>query len=98
MRTRHALIVLLVMAALASAVPVGIAAQQPAKPAAQDGFVPLGDLPPQEQLAAAPLVMTAYAVVWIAVFGYLWTIRQRLGRVEHEIAEARRRVDGRQRG
>ena len=57
------------------------------------GFVPASSLPQQEQLPAAPLVITAYAIAWIAVFGYLWSIWQRLGRVERELADVTRRVD-----
>ena len=60
---------------------------------AQDGFVPADSLPQQEQLPAAPLVIAAYAVAWVLVFGYLWTIWRRLGRVERELADVRRRVD-----
>lgn len=66
-------------------------ASQP--PAGQGGFVPVENLPAQEQLPAAPLVMAAYAVAWVAVFGYLWSIWQRLGRVERDIAEVSRRID-----
>ena len=55
-------------------------ARQP--PAPPDGFVPASSLPSQEQLPAAPLVIGAYAVAWVAVFGYLWSIWQRVGRVE----------------
>jgi CcmD family protein len=64
-------------------------AQQP--PAAPDGFVPADTLKPQEQLPAAPLVIGAYAVAWVAVFGYLWSIWNRLGRVERDILEVSRR-------
>ena len=67
------------------------AEQRPPEPPA--GFVPADSLPQQEQLPAAPLVIAAYAVAWVLVFGYLWTIWQRLGRVERELAEVRRRVD-----
>jgi CcmD family protein len=66
------------------------AQQQP--PGASDGFVPVDDLKPQEQIPAAPFVMAAYAVAWIAVFGYMWSIWQRLNRVERELAEVSRRV------
>ena len=97
MRTRYVLIVLLVLLALGGAARLGAAGQQPSKPAAQDGFVPVLDQQQEEQLPAASLLMTAYAMVWIAGFGYLWMVWQRLGRVEHEIAEARRRFDGGQR-
>ena len=64
-------------------------AQQP--PSAPDGFVPADSIKPQEQLPAAPLVIGAYAVAWVAVFGYLWSIWNRLGRVERDILEVSRR-------
>jgi CcmD family protein len=37
--------------------------------------------------------MTAYAVAWLVVFGYLYSIWRRLGRVEQEIAAIGRRVE-----
>ena len=83
------------LAALAAAAQQP-AAQRPAEqrpPEPPAGFVPADSLPQQEQLPAAPLVIAAYAVAWVLVFGYLWTIWQRLGRVERELAEVRRRVD-----
>ena len=67
------------------------AGQQP-PPQQEDEFVPAKDLANQEQLPAAPLVMGAYAVAWIAVFLYLWSIWRRLSRVEGEIASLSRRV------
>lgn len=78
---------------VASGVAVLDAAQPPTT-AAQDGFVPMGDIPPEDQMPAAPLVAAAYAVVWAIAVGYLWTIWQRLGTVEAELAEVTRRVDG----
>ena len=41
---------------------------------AQDEFVPLDSVPPEDQLPAAPLLVAAYALLWIAVVGYLWSI------------------------
>ncbi|MEE2638737.1 MAG: hypothetical protein VYE68_16060 [Acidobacteriota bacterium] len=70
--------------------PVSVAAQP--TEAAQDGFVPMGDIPPEDQLPAAPLLVAAYAVVWAIAIGYLWTIWRRLGTVEQELAEMARRV------
>jgi CcmD family protein len=65
--------------------------QQP--PPDQDGYVAVTDADRvQEQLPAAPLVIAAYAIAWVAVFGYLWFIWQRLGRVERELAEVSRRI------
>lgn len=61
-------------------------------PAAQDEFVPIDQLPEDEQLPAAPLVIAAYAIAWLAVFGYLWSIWQRTNRVERDLAELSRRI------
>jgi CcmD family protein len=67
-------------------------AAQPPKPAAQEGFVPIDQLPPDEQLPAAPLLIAAYAVAWLVIAGYLWSIWQRISRVERELAEVSRRI------
>jgi CcmD family protein len=77
-----------VLIALAAAPAI---AQQPPS-GTPDGFVPVDTLPATEQLPAAPLVIGAYAVAWVAVFGYLWSIWQRLGRIERDILEVSRRV------
>jgi hypothetical protein len=65
-------------------------AQQPPTP--PEGFVPQSSLAPQEQLPAAPLVIGAYAIAWLVVFGYLWSIWRRIGRVELDLAEVSRRI------
>ena len=70
-------------------------AAQPPTTAAQDGFVPMDDIPPEDRMPAAPLVAAAYAVVWAIAVGYLWTIWQRLGTVEAELADVTRRIGGR---
>jgi CcmD family protein len=54
-------------------------------PAPQSGFVPIDKLPPSEQLPSAPLLVAAYAFVWVAVMFYLWTIWRRLNKVEAEM-------------
>ena len=88
--------IVLVWMLLAGA-PIGPAlatldAQQPPPKAAQDEFVPLDQLPPQEQLPAAPLLIAAYSVAWILVAGYLFSIWRRLDRVDRDIAEVGRRL------
>jgi CcmD family protein len=89
------LVILMLAAALVGSSTHVFASQQPPKPTpAQEGFVPIEDIPAQEQLPAARFLMAAYAVAWLAVFGYLWSIWQRLGRVEREIATISRRVEG----
>jgi CcmD family protein len=54
-------------------------------PAGQTGFVPVDTLPPTDQLPAAPLLITAYAFVWVAVMVYLWSIWRRLNKVEADM-------------
>jgi CcmD family protein len=68
-----------------------LAAMQPPTGAAQDGFVPIDQLPPQEQLPAAPLLITAYAFVWVLLMVYLWSIARRMGTVESEMQALQRR-------
>jgi CcmD family protein len=84
-----------VIAILVFATGAAAAHQQNPQPTpAQEGFVPVDKLPSaQEQLPAAPLVMGAYAVAWVAIFGYLVSIWTRLGKVEREIQVVSRRVE-----
>jgi CcmD family protein len=89
---RATLTMIALLLALGAAQPI-LAAQPPVAPQAQEGFVPVKDLPEQEKLPAAPLVMAAYAVAWVAVFGYIWSVWSRLGRVERDLAEVGRRVE-----
>ena len=90
----------LAAAALAcSNVPVTAAAQPPAAPgqppAGQSEFVPVNELPPADQLRAAPLLITAYAFVWVAVLFYVWTIWRRLNKVEKDMQALARRSQAR---
>ena len=52
-------------------------------------------MPPAEQLPAAPLVLGAYAVIWVGVLVYVWSISRRLGSVDRELATLRRMIDTR---
>jgi CcmD family protein len=54
-------------------------------PAPQTEFIPIDKLPPADQLPSAPLLVAAYAFVWIAVMFYLWTIWRRLNKVEADM-------------
>jgi CcmD family protein len=58
-------------------------ARQP--PAGQSEFVPVDAVPLADQLPAAPLLIAAYAFVWIAAMFYVWTIWRRMNRVEDEM-------------
>ena len=76
------------VAVLLAASPAMAFAQTPA----QEGFVPVDQLPGQEELPAAPLVAAAYAVAWVAVLIYLFSIWKRLAAVEREMADVARRI------
>ena len=62
---------------------VSLAALQPA--GGQSEFVPVNTLPAGDQLPAAPLLVAAYAFVWIATMFYVWTVWRRLNKVEAEM-------------
>jgi CcmD family protein len=64
-------------------------------PAGQSEFVPAKDLPPTEGIPAAPLLVTAYAFIWVAVLFYLWTIWRRLNKVEADMRALSRNPDRR---
>jgi len=92
--------VMVLATALGVAAPLAAAAQQPApQPSAaqQNEFVPVSQLPPAEQLQAAPLLIAAYAVAWLALLGYVWSVWRRLGKVERDLADVARRIDASQR-
>ena len=83
---------------LASVAPaLAHSAQQPGSQteAAREGYVPVKDLPPAEQLPAAPLVLGAYALIWVGVLVYVWSISRRLASVDRELVALRRMIDTR---
>lgn len=90
-RNRRTLRTVLTLVLLLLTLAVSPSAQQPPT-GSPDEFVPIDTLPADEQLPAAPLVIGAYAVAWIAVFVYLWSIWQRTTRVERDLAELGRRL------
>ena len=54
-------------------------------PPGQSEFRPMSEVPPSEQLPAAPLLIGAYVFFLMAVLFYIWTIWRRLNRVEADI-------------
>jgi CcmD family protein len=88
---RRLLALVLVVLAMAAAV-APLAAQQPPRGEPQEEFVPVKDLPHQEQLPAAPLLIAAYAFVWVALLGYVWTVWRRLLKVEREMHDLAGRI------
>lgn len=80
----------LCVAVLSMPLPAVAHAQQP--PPGQEEFVPLSEIPAEEQIPAFTLVAAAYAAVWVVLIGYVWSVSRRLNVVEREVdALARKR-------
>jgi CcmD family protein len=69
----------------------GVVEGQPPQPPAQEEFVPLSEIPPEEQIPAFTLVATAYALVWIVLIAYVWSVSRRLQSVEAELTALSRK-------
>ncbi|MBS1817831.1 MAG: heme exporter protein CcmD [Acidobacteria bacterium] len=81
--------------ALVTFMLVGVTAfAQPPQGGSPDGFVPLSSLPPGEEMPAAPFVVGAYAFFLLLMLFYLWTIWNRLSKVERDLKEFERRHGG----
>ena len=61
-------------------------------PEGQSEFVPVSELPPEDRLPAAPLLIGAYAFVWVLLFLYVWSIWKRLRKVDEELGALSRRL------
>ena len=69
------------------ALTVAVPAVAPAQPTpSPDEFVPMSEVPPEEQIPAINLVAAAYGLVWLALFGYVWSLGRRLQQAETDIA------------
>lgn len=79
---------LVLVCGLAVAAPVSIAAQ--GQPAARDEYVPISELPPDEELPAAPMVIGAYVFVWVAFVGYVFTLVNRTKKLEADLVALER--------
>ena len=73
-------IVLAILLLTSAVVPA--VAQQPEQ---QNEYVPIDQLPPQDQLPAAPLLVTAYSVVMAGLFAYVLSVARRLTTVQREL-------------
>ena len=68
---------------LVACTPAPPAAQQP--PQQQEEFIPIDQLPPSEQMPAAPLLIGAYAFVVVVLFLYLLSVSRRLVVLQREV-------------
>jgi len=92
-----ALIVVLVASVLACGAPLlAQASGQPSGQPSLEGFTAVTEdqLKGMEQIPAAPLVIAAYAFVWVAVLFYVWLTWRRLSKVEGELQQLARKTSG----
>jgi CcmD family protein len=84
MKAIHALVAAVVLVILmGTGASLATAAAQP--PEQQGEFIPLDQLPPQDQLPAAPLLIGAYVFVPVVLFLYLVTLSRRMSSVQREV-------------
>ena len=70
-------------------VPVRAELQSQPSPSAQkppEQFEAISEIPPEERMPAAPMVVAAYAFVILAFFAYVLSLARRLGAVKQEIS------------
>jgi CcmD family protein len=60
--------------------------QTPSAQKPPEGFEPISEIPPEDRMPAAPMVIAAYAFVMLAFFAYLLSLARRLGAVKQEIS------------
>ncbi|MFN7978901.1 MAG: CcmD family protein [Vicinamibacterales bacterium] len=78
---------LLILALLA--LPALAVAQTPTP--SPDEFVPISQIPAEEQIPAINLVAAAYAFVWLGLIGYVWSLGRRLAKTEDDLARLERK-------
>jgi len=66
-----------------------------AQPPRQDEFVPISELPPTEQMPAAPLVVGAYVFVLLVFFVYMLSVAKRVGAVQRDMHALEAELKGR---
>ena len=74
------------------ALPAAAALAQPPEP--PPGFLPVNELPPGQELPAAPFLIGAYVFFLLLMVFYLWTIWRRLGRVQDEMRALQQKGSG----
>ena len=62
------------------------------QPPPVEEFVPIGELPEEDRLPAAPFLVGAYSLVWVFAFGYFWMLSRRLSIVESELTDLAKRA------
>ncbi|HEY7190519.1 MAG TPA: hypothetical protein VH436_28400 [Vicinamibacterales bacterium] len=76
-----------VLTLLCVAVPLEAQAPTPSgqAPKNQSEYIPIDQLPPQDQLPAAPLLIAAYSFVLVVFFLYVLSLARRLTSVQRDV-------------
>ncbi len=74
------------------AAPLAPAYAQPPEP--PPGFLPVNELPPGQELPAAPFLIGAYVFFLLLMVFYLWTIWRRLSKVQEEMRALQQKGSG----
>jgi CcmD family protein len=82
---RFIAVLLFVVSFACSSQPTTEARQAQQPPQQQEEFIPIDQLPPEEQLPAAPLLIGAYAFVLLMLFGYMFIMSRRLAVIQREV-------------
>ena len=82
-------VALLVLLGLAPAVA---AVQPPAAGGQANEYLPLSSVPAAEQLPAAPMLIGAYAFLWVVLLAYVFYLWRRMKALERELADLQKRV------
>lgn len=85
-----AVICLLLVCSMPALSTAAMASSQPAAQTVPDGFEPVTEVPPEEQIPAQPLVAGAYAFIWLAVLVYVGLLWRRLGAVQKDLDALKR--------
>jgi hypothetical protein len=78
----------LFLTVLCATAPLGAAQASPAPgqpPPRQSEYTPIDQLPPEDQLPAAPLLIAAYSFVLIVFFLYVLSLARRLTSVQRDV-------------
>jgi hypothetical protein len=89
-RLYGAVMCLLLVIAVPTLPADAMARAQPAAQTVPDGFEPVTEVPPEEQIPAQPLVAGAYAFIWLAVLVYVGLLWRRLGAVQKDLDALKR--------
>jgi len=89
MKRTLASMMILTLLTLTPALALG---QPPVSTAQANDYVPISAVPAAEQLPAAPMVIGAYAFLWVVLLVYVFYLWRKMRGLERELADLQKRV------